>query len=212
MSNNILDWDFYFITDSQLTRNNIIEDVRNGLKGGAKVIQYREKKLNVGQMIEQAKELTKLCNEYDAVLLINDRVDIALAAKAHGVHLGQSDVSLSEARQLMPNGIIGVSCNNIIDLELAIEGRADYIGVSPIFHTNTKKDIDAPMGLDGIRSFRNNTYLPLIAIGGIKLENAREVIDAGADSICAISATVDTEDVEGATKDFVTLIRNTKDK
>lgn len=205
-----LDWNFYFITDSNLTRKGVVEDVRAAIAGGAKVIQYREKTLPEDKKLAEAKELSAICRDAGVHLLINDDVQLALASGADGVHLGQDDMSLEDARQLFPEGIIGVSCNEMADVHDAERKGASYIAVSPVFFTTTKEDISRPLGLDGIREFSEVTGLHVVAIGGIKLDNVRDVILAGADSVCAISATVVSDDVEKSVRSFEEIISKAK--
>lgn len=200
------DWRFYFITDSNLTKQGVIKDAEDAIRGGAKVVQYREKALSYESKIEEAGQLAALCRSRSVDLIINDDPRLASIVDAAGVHLGPKDVSIREIRADFP-GIIGVSCSSLDDVERAEKDGADYIAVSPVFFTTTKKDISTPLGLEGVTRFRKATGLHLTAIGGITLENAREVIDAGADSICAISASVSVENVEASVRKFEGLFQ-----
>ncbi len=195
--------DFYFITDSNLTREGELADVKAALAAGAKVIQYREKKAQSREMYETALLIKDLCHAADAVLIINDRIDIAMAVGADGVHIGSKDIPGRAARRIIPPGmILGISAANMEQARRAMEDGADYLGVGPVFPTATKDDADPATGTDFLNELRQITGLPIIAIGGISLENASGVIRAGADSVCAISATVATDDVEAAVRDF----------
>jgi thiamine-phosphate pyrophosphorylase len=197
---------FYFITDSGLTKQGALKDVEDAIHGGASVIQYREKDKQVHDMMAEASEILKLCQDSGVMFIINDSLELAIAVGADGLHLGPCDMSLHEARARFPDGIIGISCGCLADVKKADEGGADYIAASPVFFTSTKKDIGRPLGLEGIAAFRMATDLPIVAIGGINLQNVRDVVMAGADSVCAISATVGTADVEASVLMFVDSI------
>lgn len=186
---------FYFITDSLLSLRGNISDVKNALAAKVEVMQYREKSLSTKEMYEEALILRKICK--NVTFLINDRVDIALSVDADGVHLGQEDLPYRLARKLLgKKKIIGLTVHNLSEAEEAQELGADYVGISPIFSTNTKKDAGTPSGIDLIKKIRKRIYLPIVVIGGIKLANALQVIHAGADCLCAISAVVIKSDVK----------------
>jgi thiamine-phosphate pyrophosphorylase len=197
---------FYFITDSKLTKQGIIKDVADALAAGAKIIQYREKDKCVCDMEKEASEIKNLCAG-KAKFIINDDLALALACGADGVHLGQDDGDVLAARTAMKEGIIGVTVHDVSEACEAEENGADYLGVSPIFLTDTKTDAGEPSGLSIIKDIKSITHLPIIAIGGINLENAAEVISAGAESLCAISATVATDDIKCAVKAFNKIIQ-----
>jgi len=186
---------YYFITDARLSRAGTVSNVISALSCKVKVVQYRNKSAETRQMYDEAKKLGRLCREADALYLINDRVDIALAADADGVHLGQSDMPFAAARRLLgPEKVIGLTVHNLAE---ALEGQdlgADYLGVSPIFATATKADAGKPAGISLIELIREEVSLPLVAIGGINHSNARQVVAAGADGLCAISCVVASDD------------------
>ncbi len=205
-----INWNFYFITDSNLTGQDCLKDAEDAIRGGARVIQYREERRSTMDMMAEARLLAAMCSKAGVHLLINNHVDIALAVDADGVHLGQVDMPLEEARKILPDGIIGISCNTLADVQEAEKKGADYIAVSPVFFTTTKKDISSPLGLEGIAEFRKATTLPVIAIGGINQENVESVVRAGADSVCAISATVSTGDVVASVREFEDIIIRAK--
>jgi thiamine-phosphate pyrophosphorylase len=170
--------------------------VLSAVSCGVKVVQYRNKNAETRQMYEEAVRLREICRNSDSIFLINDRVDIALAAEADGVHLGQSDMPCLAARKLLgPEKIIGVTVHNLAEALLAESIGADYLGVSPIFQTATKPDAGKPAGISLIEEIRAQVEIPLIAIGGINHSNAREVVRAGADGLCAISCVVAKENV-----------------
>jgi thiamine-phosphate pyrophosphorylase len=185
---------YYFITDADLSRAGNRSDVQEASAAGVAVIQYRCKEGTTKDLCREAEALKKLCGR--SLFLINDRVDVAMAVDAHGVHLGQEDMPLSMARSLLGRPkIIGVTVHNLEEARQAVAGGADYLGVSPIFATSTKSDAGVPAGIRLVSEIRAEARIPLIAIGGITLANALEVIRAGADGLCAISATVTRKDV-----------------
>jgi thiamine-phosphate pyrophosphorylase len=195
---------FYFITDSKLSKNGILRDVEDAIKGGATIIQYREKEKDTGPMVEEARALKRIC-EGRATLLINDRVDVCLAVDADGVHLGQSDMTYGDAYKLLSNKIIGVTVHNVDEAVDAMKKGADYLGVSPIFHTDTKEDAGPASGLKLLEEVSGCVDLPIVAIGGIKLDNVRSVINAGAVTVCAMSATIG-ENTEERVRQFTQLL------
>lgn len=192
---------FYFITDRVLSSKPDAEAVRDAVEGGCCVVQYREKRLPTRDMIETSFKLKEIVSE-KAYFLINDRVDVALAVNADGVHLGQEDMPLKHARRILCGRIIGVTVHNIAEALSAEKSGADYLGVSPIFKTTTKDDAGKPVGLEMIREIKAAVDLPLAAIGGINEFNVDSVIEAGADMVCAISATVARKDVKAAVESF----------
>jgi thiamine-phosphate pyrophosphorylase len=188
---------YYFITDSKLSRAGNENDVRTAVSCGVKVVQYRNKNAETRLMYEEAVQLREICRDSGSIFLINDRIDIALAAEADGVHLGQSDLPCLTARKLLGvEKIIGVTVHNLAEALSAENMRADYLGVSPIFQTATKPDAGKPAGISLIEEIRARVDIPLIAIGGINHCNAGEVVRAGADGLCAISCVVARENVK----------------
>ena len=187
---------YYFITDSKLSRAGNLSDVLQAVSCGVEVVQYRNKNRETRQMYEEAVRLGEICRDSGSIFLINDRVDIALATEADGVHLGQSDMPCPAARKLLgPERIIGVTVHNLSEALQAESMGADYLGVSPIFQTATKPDAGKPAGITLIEEIRAQVEIPLIAIGGINHSNAGEVVRAGADGLCAISCVVAKENV-----------------
>ena len=180
----------YPLTDVQLSGLSHLQQVRLLSLGGAPLIQLREKNLSPREFYEQAKAAVVVAAKWGVQLIVNDRVDVALAAGAQGVHLGQDDIPPDAARKLLgPDAIIGYSTHNIEQAIAATKLPIDYLAIGPIFPTTTKSDTAPVVGLDGIRAVRNEIGdFPLVAIGGITHENAREVIQAGADSVAVISA------------------------
>ncbi len=186
---------YYFITDDRLSLKGNISDVCRSLDAGVKVIQYRAKDISTQKMIEEAAKLRELISK--ALFIINDHIDVALAVDADGVHLGQGDISCEEARHLLgEHRKIGISVSTLDQAKLAFKQGADYLGIGPVFLTTTKSDAGAALGLDLIRKIKAEVSLPIVAIGGITLDNAADVIRAGADVLCSISAVVSKSDVK----------------
>ena len=208
--NNLEDVDFYLVTDSDSSKNGIFSDVENALKAGCKIVQYREKNKSTKDMIEEARQLKEIC-EGKAILLVNDRVDVALAVGADGVHIGHEDIPYETARLLLGmNKIIGLTVHN---LEEAIEAEklgVDYIGLAPIFKTDTKEDAREPIGTKMIETVRKNVGLPIVAVGGINKHNVKDVIDSGADSVVSIYAVLNSDNVYNEVSEFVKIIKEAK--
>ncbi len=195
---------FYFITDANLSLAGNRNDVRAAVEAGAGIVQYRRKEGTTASLYKEAMELKSLCG--DAKFIVNDRVDIALAVDADGVHIGRDDLPIKIVRHLLgPDKIIGVTVRDIEEAVQAEKDGADYLGVGPVYYTSTKKDAGPPSGIQLIQKVRSVCRLPVVAIGGITLENAGEVINAGADMICAVSSTVAEPDVKKAVSDFQKL-------
>ncbi len=179
----------YAITSHDLSNCSHEEIVTRLLAGGARLIQLRDKEAGARDLLDAARACLRLTRAAGATLLINDRVDVALAADADGVHLGQDDVAVEEARQLLgPDKLIGLSTHNLEQFQRALATSADYLAVGPVYQTTTKENPDPVVGLDLVRQARALTSLPLVAIGGITPERAPEVIAAGADCVAVISA------------------------
>ncbi|MBF0494194.1 MAG: thiamine phosphate synthase, partial [Candidatus Omnitrophica bacterium] len=160
-----------------------------------KVVQYRCKDKETAFLIKEAGELRRLCR--GKKFIINDRVDVALATDADGVHLGQKDMPYKTARKILgPGKVIGISVSSLQEAVKAEKEGASYLGVGPIFATGTKKDAGEPTGLKLLKKIKKNCKLPVVAIGGINLSNAAAVVKNGADAICAISAVVAKKDVK----------------
>jgi thiamine-phosphate pyrophosphorylase len=180
----------YALTDVHVSGLSHAEQVELLSAGGATLIQLREKEMSAREFYPQAKEAVDVAARRGVQLLINDRVDAALAVGAQGVHLGQDDMPPEAARRLLgPEAVIGYSAHNIEQAIAATRLPIDYLAIGPIFTTTSKSDTAPVLGLDGLRSVRQaiGTF-PLVAIGGISQANARAVIEAGADSVAVISA------------------------
>lgn len=173
------------------------------LAGGADMIQLRDKAGDLRELLSQARAIQELCRSHGAIFIVNDRLDLALAAGADGVHVGQDDLPAEVARRLLPEGrILGVSTHTRAQAEAARLAGADYIGFGPLFPTGTKDTGYAPRGLTGLQEVRAATTLPILAIGGITLERVEGVIAAGATAPAVISAVVAASDIAGAAAAF----------
>ena len=201
-----------YVTDDSITDDTaffkILEDA---LKGGASIIQLREKSVNTLSFYNRALKTKYLCQAYSVPLIINDRIDIALAVDAAGVHIGQTDMPYSKARALLgATKIIGLS---ISSTEQAIEAeslKVDYIGISPIFNTATKKSDLAPsLGIEGLKMIRPLFSKPIVCIGGIHQKNVADIIKNGANGVAVISAISKAEDPEKETKNLKEIICQT---
>ena len=190
-----IDYAFYLVTDRALSRGRATaEIVRAAVTGGVTCVQLREKHCGTREFLEEARALRVVSRALGIPLIVNDRVDVALAVGADGVHLGQQDMPLADARRLGPPGwIIGVSAESPADAIRAEQEGADYVGVSPVFATPTKADAAPPLGLEGLRNIRAAVRIPLVAIGGIHAGNARAAIRAGADGLAVVSAIVSAD-------------------
>lgn len=165
-------------------------------RGGAQVLQLRVKDLPTREFLTLAQEVHRICQRYGCLLIINDRVDIALAVQAEGVHVGQEDVPLAAARKVLgPNKLIGVSTHTPDQALAAAQGGADYIGFGPLFGTGTKATGYTARGLDQLRTIRRLVSLPIVAIGGVTAERAPSALAAGADAVAMISDIVLAQDV-----------------
>ena len=202
---------YYFITDSSLSINGNRRDVIEANRAKVCIVQYRNKQGNSRELYEEALELRQICRA--SLFVVNDRVDIAIAVKADGVHLGQEDLPFSAAKKLLgTEKIIGLTVHSLEEALEAARLGASYLGVSPIFSTSTKPDAGPPSGLKLLSEIRKQVDLPLVAIGGINLSNAPEVINAGADGLCAISAVITQEDVCSEIMKFHTLFVQENEK
>jgi thiamine-phosphate pyrophosphorylase len=193
-----------FITDRKYSDLPLYDMINLVLRAGVKCIQYREKDLPRREIYGNAVKCRELTRLFDATLIINDHADIALAVDADGVHLGQDDLPLKEARKIMGSRIVGISTHNLDQAKEAELGGADYIGFGPVFHTTTK-DAGTPKGIDNIRIVKEHVSIPVVAIGGISLDNIISVVEAGADSV-ALATAICRGDVAVNAENFVHLI------
>ena len=207
-----IDYSLYLVTDRGLAGGRTtLEIVSAAVHGGATVVQLREKDCSTRDFIEQALTIKKFLNAGRIPLIINDRVDVAQAVKADGVHLGQTDMPLETAKKILGDSmIIGISAESLQDAIEAEKGGADYLGVSPIYATPTKTDTAPALGLKGLREIRKAVKLPLVGIGGLTGKNAADVIRNGADGVAVVSAIVAADDPEAAARELKHVIEEAR--
>ena len=201
-------FDLYVVTDRELSKGRSDAEVaRMAYEGGADVVQLRMKNADGREMLEQANLIRRYADEMCKLFIVDDRVDIAMASGADGVHLGQSDMPLEAARKLMgDDAIIGISVDNVEEAVAAQEGGADYVGVGAVFQTSTKPDAQQGVGLGAVFEVRQAVDIPVVAIGGINRGNIQDVIRAGADAAAVVSAVVAQDDVSAPAHEHRDLI------
>ncbi|UCE17861.1 MAG: thiamine phosphate synthase [Gemmatimonadota bacterium] len=197
------EWKLYVITDRCLSKGRTNEEVVcEAISGGADVIQFRDKEASTAEFYREAVILRKVTKASDVPFIINDRIDVARAVEADGVHLGQDDLPVSVARDILgPNKIVGISTHSLEQALIASLKRPDYISIGPIYSTKTKKT-GPPVGVDVIRQIKENISIPIVAIGGITLETVSAVSQSGADCIALISSVVSADDIAGTVRKF----------
>lgn len=197
---------FYPITDTRITNLTHAEQVERLIAGGATFIQLREKHASSEEFFSQAKEAIEIARKHGVKVIVNDRVDIALTIKADGVHLGQDDLPPAESRKILgESAIIGFSTHSISQAIEAIKLPIDYVAIGPVFPTNTKENPDEAVGLEGVKKVSEAIGdFPLVAIGGITLDNFRDVLEQGANSVAVISNLLsDPEKISVRLKNFL---------
>lgn len=201
-----------YVTDDNIREDNLfLSIIEAALKGGANSIQLREKSGSTLSFFNRAVKVKKLCRHYNIPLIINDRLDIALAVNAEGLHIGQKDIPYTIARKVLgKNKIIGLSVSNINEAIEANKTDVDYIGLSPVFSTTTKtSDLATPLGVEGVIRIKKITKKPIICIGGINANNISDLILNGADGIAVVSSISKAEDPELETKNLIQIICKT---
>lgn len=198
----------YVVTDSEyLGTCRLLDVCAQTVQAGVRVIQLRNKQASTRELVEQGRALKARIGPLGAYVLINDRVDVALAVGADGVHLGQNDLSLDDARWLMgPDAIIGVSVRTSEEVQAAQQGGASYLAASGVFDTSTKDDVGTPIGLEGLGRLRKVASAPLVAIGGINIGNVAEVVAAGADGVAVVSAVMTAPDIGAACRKLLRAV------
>ena len=200
----------YLVTDRPLSLGRDIEEiVREAVEGGVTMVQLREKECPTGEFVALAKRLKALLAPLGVPLIINDRVDVALAVDADGVHVGQSDMPYEVARRLLgKEKIIGLSVENFSDLEVANTLDVDYVGISPVYGTPTKSDTAEPFGLEGLRRAVGMSVHPTVAIGGMNAQTIGEVMAAGTDGVAVVSAICSAPSPRKATEELLNIIKS----
>ena len=196
------DYSLYVVTDEELSHGFTHREIaEQAVRGGATVIQLRDKTKSARELFLIAQEIKAITNCADALCIMNDRLDIALGADADGVHLGQSDLPLSIARRLAPPPfIIGISVRSVAQAQQAEREGADYLAVSPVFETGSKSDAGPGSGLKMLTEIVHAVHIPVIGIGGINHLNLDQLFHAGACGVAVISAVVSAKDIEAATR------------
>lgn len=199
----------YLVTDRPLSLGRDIDwIVEEAVKGGATMVQLREKDCSTREFIELAAKLKETLKPLGVPLLINDRIDVALAVDADGVHIGQSDMPYETARKLLgPDKIIGLSVENMDDIRVANGLDVDYVGISPVYSTHTKTDTAAPFGLDGLREAVKLSIHPTVAIGGMNMKTAKDVMACGTDGIAVVSAIVSADSPCEAARNLLEVMK-----
>lgn len=200
----------YLVTDAGLSgKRGVLEVMEAALLAGVRTVQLREKTSSTRDFVLLARAAMNLCRRHNAMLLINDRVDVALAAGAHGVHVGQDDMPPADARALLgPRAIIGLSVETEEQVRAAEAQPVDYLGLSPVWSTPTKTDTREEWGLSGVARARSLTRLPLVGIGRIGTENAAEVVRAGADGVAVVSAICSAPDPHLASRELIRAVNS----
>lgn len=204
------DFKLYAITGEEFHPNRSLKEVmEEAILGGVDIIQLRDKFSTKREVLQKARMLRELTKKYDVTFIVNDHIDVALSVDADGIHIGQDDLPLVEARKIVgPNKIIGVSTHKIEEAREAERNGADYIGVGPVFPTKSKVDVVDPVTTEYVRQVANEIKIPFVAIGGIKLHNVDQVLAAGATRICAISEIVGSSDIKRTCELFLEKINN----
>ena len=199
----------HVLTDTTLQdRFSHLELARLAVQGGADLIQFRQKSGSTRSLIEAARAMKAICEAAGAVFVVNDRIDVAMASDADGVHLGQDDFPIATARDLLgAHRIVGGSASNLAEALACVRDGADYVGFGPVFPTTSKADAGPASGLETLRSIADAVEVPVIAIGGIDEENAARVMDAGAHGIAVISAVCCRPDPGGAATKICRLVQ-----
>jgi thiamine-phosphate pyrophosphorylase len=201
----------YVILDAGLVRGPAQEIARQLMNAGVRLLQYRAKNLPAREVLEAARQLAEASREVGANFFVNDRPDLAYLSGAHGVHVGQDDLSVEQARAIMgQDHWVGVSTHNLQQFQQAVATSADYVAIGPIFATTSKVNPDPVVGTEMIRRLRSLTAKPIVAIGGIRLENAAEVIEAGADSVAVISDILGAADPAARAAQFLQRLEAVK--
>lgn len=200
-----LDLSLYLVTDPALCAERGLEaTVMAAVRGGVSVVQLRDKHASDEEMIAQAIRLKALLDEYEVPLIINDRIEVALASGADGLHIGQSDGDPIEARRRLGDDVlIGLSVQTLEQLKAVDVERIDYLGLGPVYATATKPDHAAPLGIEGLTQLVRSSPLPTVAIGGISLTNAGDVMSSGTDGLAVVSALCSAEDPAAAAQQFL---------
>ncbi len=195
----------YLVTNSDKfqTEDEFLDAIASSLQGGVDIVQLREKKMGANEILKLGRKIKLLCSQYDATFIVNDRIDIAAILEADGVHLGQDDLDVKSAREILgESAIVGISTHEPAQALKAVQDGADYIGVGPVFATPTKEG-RIPVGLEYVKWASENIQIPFFAIGGIDAQNVSQVLDAGAKKIAVVRAIINAKNPCEAAEDFL---------
>jgi len=203
-----IDWKLCLVADAEAAQGRDLPNlIEKAVDSGVTLVQLRAKGMPTRKFLQLALQTAELLKAKGFPLIINDRIDIALACGAEGIHLGQDDLPLSYARKILgKKKCIGISVNTLKEAEEAEKGGADYLGVGPVYDTPSKRDLKAILGPSGLKVIREKVKIPILAIGGINAENVMEVMSCGADGIAVISALIGAEDISEATRELIKKI------
>ena len=203
-----IDFRLYLITDRHVTKKPLVEAVRLALEGGVRAVQLREKDLPVRELLLLAKDLRQLTKEFQAKLFINDRVDVADASEADGIHLGVNSIPVSAAKRILGKSmLIGASTHNKQETVAAEADGADFVAFGPIFETASKKKYGSPVGLVDLRDLKKAVNIPIFGLGGIKCGNVIKVLGCGVDGIAMISSILAADDIRKAARNMLEAMR-----
>jgi thiamine-phosphate pyrophosphorylase len=202
-----VDFKLYLITDRKQVKMPLAAAVRIALEGGVRAVQLREKDLPIRELLLLARELRAITNEFGARLFINDRVDVAIAVKADGVHLGHQGMPVEAVRKVVGNDIlIGVSTHSLKEAKDAEIGGADFVTIGPIFDTPSKSRLGSPVGLSILKELKYELNIPFYALGGVKSGNIEDVLGGGASGVAMISAIMAADDIKKASSKLIEAI------
>lgn len=204
----MIDFNLYLITNRTIVPdNNIFGAIEEALKGGVRAVQLREKDLRIRELLDMAYRMRELTKRHGAKLFINDRVDVAVAIEADGVHLGRKSIPPWAAKRVSKDLLVGVSTHSVQEAIQAEKEGADFITLGPVFYTPSKAGYGEPVGLDILRAVCSSVSLPVLAIGGIKLENVKDVINSGAKGVAVISAILGAVNIKDAVEIFLRCLK-----
>lgn len=203
-----INYELYLVTDTNICpREKLVSVTESAIKGGVTLVQLREKDISTREFFAEASELKKLCMYYNVPLLINDRIDIALAVDADGIHIGQSDMPLKVSRKILgPNKIIGLSAGNVNQAVEAVSDGADYLGVGAVFPTSTKRDA-SNVGIEMLKQVRKSVDIPIVGIGGINPDNISQLYGSGIEGVAVVSCIMGSDDPYAVSKQLSQMVK-----
>ena len=202
----MMEFSLYLITDNGAVKGDLAESVEEALKGGVRAVQLRYKDGSGSALYESAKKLRAITDKYNALLFINDRIDIALAIGADGVHLPSKGMDVKDARTLLGSKLIGVSCHSLEEVKDAYKKGADFVTIGPVFDTASKRQYGEPVGTDVLKDIKG-IGIKTFALGGVKLNNLEECFNKGADGVALITGILSAEDIKSTTENYIQKIK-----